>query len=264
MKSVLFVFCLVFVYCLALPREIQTDNADIELPDGAISCQIDSPSRDECIKEAIQDMLPKLQKGLDYLNIPPLDPYTVNGTTFEYKRGELYTMLNLKTVTFYGLSKTQIKDVRTKIDDNGMYTEIDIFLPRFFAEGLYKASGKFNSFKINSKGYFNMTFIDTASTQKMRGVFETKNGQQYLKLVEYDLMPVIGDLKAYMTGIFPDPQLNRLANEFINQYWPFLYRDIIPETKAMWEPLILSELNAFLLRLPFNKMLFYGDESKDS
>lgn len=27
---------------------------------GTITCQIDSPDRDECIKEAIQDMLPKL------------------------------------------------------------------------------------------------------------------------------------------------------------------------------------------------------------
>lgn len=27
---------------------------------GTISCQIDSENRDECIKEAIQDMLPKL------------------------------------------------------------------------------------------------------------------------------------------------------------------------------------------------------------
>lgn len=95
---------------------------------------------------------------MQYLNIPPIDPYTKNGTTFEYKRGDIYAMLTLKTVTFYGMSKAEIKDVRTKIDDNGMYTEIDVFIPHLFSEGLYKASGKFNSFKINSKGFFNMTF----------------------------------------------------------------------------------------------------------
>jgi len=67
-----------------------------------------------------------------------------------------------------------------------------------------------------------------------------------------------------MTGIFADPELNRLALDFINQYWPFLYRDIIPETKDMWEPLLVDEMNAFLLRVPFKKMLFYGDEGKDS
>lgn len=97
---------------------------------------------------------------MNYLNIPPLDPYTVNGTSFEYKRGEIYAMLTVKTATFHGMSKAQIKDVRTKIDDNGMYTEIDVFIPRIYAEGLYKATGKFNSFKINAKGAFNITFSE--------------------------------------------------------------------------------------------------------
>lgn len=97
---------------------------------------------------------------MDYLNIPPLDPYTLNGTTFEYKRGEIFATFTLKTVTFRGMSKAQIKDVRTKITDDGMYTEIDVFIPRVYAEGLYKANGKFNSYKINSKGTFNMTFSE--------------------------------------------------------------------------------------------------------
>ncbi|XP_037033894.1 uncharacterized protein LOC119072724 [Bradysia coprophila] len=260
----LIVFCLILVPCLAIPSEIQTDKATVELPDGAISCQIDSPTRDECIKEAIQDMIPNLQKGMDYLNIPPIDPYTVNGTTFEYKRGDIAATLNVKTVTFHGMSKAQIKDVRTKIDELGMSTEIDVFMPRIYAEGLYKATGKVNSFKINAKGTFNMTFKDTAITQKMKGVFETVDGERYLRIESYDIIPTIGDLKVQMTGIFPDPELNKLAVEFINQYWPFLYRDIIPETRKMWEPMLLEQINAFMLRLPFSKMLYYGDERKQN
>jgi hypothetical protein len=260
----LIVFCLILVPCLALPREIQTDEATVELPHGAISCQIDSPTRDECIKEAIQYMIPKLQNGLGYLNIPPIDPYTVNGTTFDYKRGDISATLNVRTATFRGMSKAQIKDVRTKIDDYGMSTEIDVFIPRIYAEGLYKASGKVNSFKINAKGAFNITFKDTATTQKMKGVFETRDGERYLKIESYDIVPTIGDLKVQMTGIFPDPEMNKLAVEFINQYWPFLYRDMIPETRSMWEPILLEQINAFMLRLPFNRMLYYGNERTEN
>ncbi len=146
---------------------------------------------------------------MDYLNIPPIDPYTVNGSTFEYKRGDIFATLTLKTVTFYGMSKAEIKDVRTKIDENGMSTEIDVFTPRIYAEGLYKASGKFNSFKINAKGAFNMTFIDTSSTQKMKGVFEDRDGERYLRIESFDIVPYIGDLKVSMTGIFPDPELSK-------------------------------------------------------
>lgn len=108
------------------------------------------------------------------------------------------------------MSKAEIKDVRTKIDEKGMTTEIDVFTPKIFAEGLYKAVGKFNSFKINAKGAFNMTFTDTATTQKMKGVFETIDGEQYLRIVHYDIIPFIGDLKVQMSGIFPDPELSKM------------------------------------------------------
>lgn len=154
-------------------------------------------------------MLPKLRQGMPSLNIPPLDPYTINGTTFEYKRGEMSAMLTLKTATFYGMTNTEIRDVRTTIDENGMTSEIDAFIPTMRAQGLYKGVGKFNNFKINAKGTFNMTFTNTAVTTKTKGVFETRDGEQYLKIVGYDLIPSIGDLKVEMTGLFPDPELSK-------------------------------------------------------
>ncbi|KAJ6649233.1 hypothetical protein Bhyg_04467 [Pseudolycoriella hygida] len=223
---------------------------------GAISCQIDSPTRDVCIKEALQDMLPKLKNGMAYLNIPPLDPYTINDTTIEYKRGDIYAVLTLKTATFHGMSEAEIREVRTKIDDYGMSTEVDVFMPHLSAEGMYKANGRFNSLKINAKGAFNMKLKDTATTHKFKGVFETRDGERFLKIESYDVIPTIGDLKVQMTGIFQDPELNKIAVEFINQYWPLFYRDMIPETKAIWEPILLTQLNAFMLRLPINRMLF--------
>lgn len=80
-------------------------------------------------------------------------------------------MLNAKYATFHGLSNVVLKDVRTKIDDNGMETEIDVFAPRVFAEGLYKASGKFNNFKMNAKGFFNITFSEYNSSMTFEFFF---------------------------------------------------------------------------------------------
>jgi len=252
MKTFLIGFCLVVIPCLALP----TENQNIEIPFN--SCQIDTTSRDECIKSSIQNILPKLQDGTI---IQSIDPYTINERTFEYKRGELYTKLNLKTGNVHGISKTEIKDVRTKIDDNGLYAEIDVFVPRILAEGLYKSNGKFNSFKINAKGSYDITIIDTAATLKIKGVFVTKNGQQYLRIVNFDITPVIGDFKVNITGISPDPEINRLHLDFINHYWPLLYRDAVPQTKEVWEPHVISRINAVLLRVPFKTILFYGKEN---
>lgn len=38
-----------------------------------------------------------------------------------------------------------------------MKTEVDVYFPRVHLEGLYKGEGRFNDFKMNSKGYFNVT-----------------------------------------------------------------------------------------------------------
>lgn len=41
-----------------------------------------------------------------------------------------------------------------------MKTEVDVFFPRVHLEGLYKGEGRFNDFKMNSKGYFNVTMSE--------------------------------------------------------------------------------------------------------
>lgn len=54
--------------------------------------------------------------------------------------------------------------------------------------------------------------VDTATTHKMTGVFENNDGKQYLRIVHFDLVPNIGDLKVQMTGLFPDPELSKIVN----------------------------------------------------
>lgn len=39
-----------------------------------------------------------------------------------------------------------------------MLTEVDSYYPRLFVEGYYKGEGRFNNFKLNAKGYFNISF----------------------------------------------------------------------------------------------------------
>lgn len=123
-----------------------------------------------------------------------------------------------------------------------------------------------------------MVLADVAATLKIKGVFITKNGQRYLRIVNFDFTPVIGDFKINITGISPDPEISELLIQIentlstlkhfftdqqhlnlINQYWPLLYRDIIPQTKEIWEPHVISRINAYLLRVPINTLIFSAD-----
>lgn len=57
-------------------------------------------------------------------------------------------------------------------------------------------------------------------------------------------------------GFFTD----RLVVDFINQYWPYIYREVLPESRSIWEPLAVAEANKFLLHVPIKKILYFSDE----
>lgn len=86
---------------------------NFNLAAGTITCQIDSPDRDECIKEAIQDMLPKLVNGMESLRIPPIDPYRVESQSMTFRRGDSFAATGtIRKTNIYGASNAKITDVK--------------------------------------------------------------------------------------------------------------------------------------------------------
>lgn len=55
--------------------------------------------------------------------------------------------------------------------------------------------------------------------------------------------------------------LDRITMEFVNQYWPFFAREILPQARETIEPVLIEEANKFLLHVPIRKMLYYGEET---
>lgn len=47
---------------------------------------------------------------------------------------------------------------------------------------------------------------------------------------------------------------------FMNTYWRFVYQQILPQTKSVWEPMFVHESNRFLETLPIDSMMYYGNK----
>lgn len=54
--------------------------------------------------------------------------------------------------------------------------------------------------------------------------------------------------------------LDRVALEFVNQYWSILVPEMWPQIQKHVEPLLVEEANRFSLHVPLRKMLYYGNE----
>lgn len=116
-------------------------NEYIFTASGTITCQIDSPDRDECLKQFMQDMLSQsvvriiqmnpsnlsdnlksfwqsqfiylIQNGMKMFGIPAIDPYVIDSHTVTYKRGGNFSVTaTMFDVKVHGASKAKIMDVK--------------------------------------------------------------------------------------------------------------------------------------------------------
>nr|XP_029730033.1 LOW QUALITY PROTEIN: putative beta-carotene-binding protein [Aedes albopictus] len=218
-------------------------------------CNRNDPELGQCIKDSIQRLLPELVNGIPSIGFPAIDPFTQDSNYFEYKNQQMHGSLHLKNAKTYGMSRAQIRDVRAAAVDDTFNMEVDVYFPKVITEGKYKEKDVSHAIKLVSKGYFNVTTTDVSTTWKISGRTTQRQGEEYLLIDKFDMTPEVGDMKVYATGLFPDPGLNQVALDFVNQYWPSLYKEMLPETRHSWEPMMLDIINKMFNRVPYRRLL---------
>ncbi|CAD6997909.1 unnamed protein product [Ceratitis capitata] len=83
-------------------------------------------------------------------------------------------------------------------------------------KGNYKADMTLNEVKMTPKGYFNVTMSDLTLSSESEGELYERDG--HINLV-------------------PDPALNAVILDFVNQYWRQVYKVMLPQTRSTWEPM---------------------------
>uniref|UniRef100_A0A182MKW2 Haemolymph juvenile hormone binding protein n=1 Tax=Anopheles culicifacies TaxID=139723 RepID=A0A182MKW2_9DIPT len=228
---------------------------EVELPVFMEICYRDSPVLGSCIKNSIQRMLPEMTAGIEAFGFPGLDPYETKSTYIDYKRNQMSASLHVKNAKTYGMSKARILDVRASATDKFLNLAVDVHFPEIVMEGYFKGEGRFNSIKLASKGYFNNTMTDVTTTWMMSGHVKERNGEEYLEIETFDMAPEVASMKIYATGLFPDPELNQVALEFVNQYWPMFYKELLPNSRQVWEPEMVALVNKIFLNVPYRRLL---------
>uniref|UniRef100_A0A182RCP4 Circadian clock-controlled protein n=1 Tax=Anopheles funestus TaxID=62324 RepID=A0A182RCP4_ANOFN len=229
--------------------------SDVELPTYMEICYRDSPDLSNCIKNSIQRMLPEMHAGIEALDFPSLDPYKTQSTYIDYKRNQMSASLHVKNAKTFGMSKARILGVRASATDKSANIEVDVHFPEIVMEGYFKGEGRFNSIKLASKGYFNNTMTDVTTTWSMAGRVKERDGEEYLQIESFDMAPEVANMKIYATGLFPDPELNQVALEFVNQYWPMFYKELLPSSRQVWEPVMVELVNKIFLSVPYRRLL---------
>ncbi|KAH8274028.1 hypothetical protein KR044_008589 [Drosophila immigrans] len=216
------------------------------------TCSQNDNNINECIKQGFQELTPRLKNGISDLNIPSMDPFQLGKSSYNYNSGILQGRIAMRNVQIHGLSEGIVDKVDYRQKDKRVRLDLLSHVPQMLAEGNYKADIKLNDMKLTPKGTFNITLTDVSMKTRALGELYERDGHSYVRLTKLETEPKVGNMRIYANGLVPDPALNDVILDFINQYWRQLYQAMLPETMATWAPLMLKVGNDFFEALPFD------------
>lgn len=223
-----------------------------ELPVDIPTCEQGDININECIKRAFQQVTPRLKDGIKELNIPPMDPFIIERNNFEVRSSFAQGRVQVRNVRIFGISEGTVRKVDYRMDGDKVHMGLATQMPRLYIEGNYKADMMINELKMTPKGYFNVTMSDLVLSSESEGELYERDGHTYLRLTKFNFEPEIGDMQIYASNLVPDPALNAVILDFVNQNWRQVYKIMLPQTRSTWEPMFLRVMNAFFGAVPFD------------
>ncbi|CAL7939385.1 unnamed protein product [Xylocopa violacea] len=222
---------------------------DYQLPATVKTCKRDNDDYSSCLRLAIQEAWPTFIQGLPDFDIPVLDPYYIDFHSIEHASGQLRGKVSATDVRTYGLAKARFLSVKPEMKDDFFRLEIDVDIPKILIDGDYKAEGQLSSFKIGGSGFFNISMEDIRSTWDISG--HVVNDRWVVE--HFKLAPTVGSMKIWFSDLFNgNDDLNRAALVFINEYWPLVYRGMLPKMMEMWDLYLSEFVNRFFSKIPFS------------
>lgn len=170
-----------------------------------VPCKFNNPKLDTCITETINTLLPSLRNKIANIDLPSLEPIVYKSIGFTYRDIGSFSVRDFKG---YGISRAKVLNVKTEFNDDQILYKSEFFVPKILLTGNYKANVQFNNFKLAPKGQFNITLKSVSGRLRVNAETNKVNGDDFLNLLNFDIVPVVKEIKFSISGLFTDPSLS--------------------------------------------------------
>lgn len=251
-----------------------TVGLGLKLPSYIEPCSKRDPKIEECIKNQANNVIPIIApKGDKTYRIPSADPLIINQLEFSpgqvrvqakdvkfddlaVKRPPSSITLNIvaKDLVVRGLKNSRVVNLKFNYNDPNQHYDIEMEIPRTEVKGKYKANGKILLLPITGDGdcYINITNAHAFFSFDNK-LTKRKDGLHYATPVNPQLrINVKGDMKTHLTNLFSGNKL--LAdnmNQFLNDNWQDVFREIGPTIADAIEQVIMHLLTNMFDQVPF-------------
>ncbi|XP_046392211.1 uncharacterized protein LOC124160409 [Ischnura elegans] len=241
-------------FATALPK---IDKGTYKLPEYMKFCKRSDPSMDKCLKDTIQYLIPKFSNGAPEFRLPSLDPMYLSDLRMDYDDGSVSASILIKNMRFDGISNLTVVDVRTSFEEDGkLAIDVDAFFPTVFTEGTAKIVGKLWELNVATAPKYNVTMGGISTTWMIRGEIEERDGREYLKVVSFDMKPLVAAMYINVSPLFPKSEsMSKFAEGVINNMWPEIYEALLPAARSNWDKIMTQLANAIFQKVPLDVLL---------
>nr|XP_023017121.1 circadian clock-controlled protein-like [Leptinotarsa decemlineata] len=236
MYSVLFLI----VYLANAVRS--TENVTFETPEYILPCLKADPEINKCLVKTFNHLRPYLKEGIKDIDVPSLDPLTIDNLIMENGRGPFRIRAAFYNISTNGASNYSVGNIKTDLDN--YVIEFGIHLPRLECKGKYDVNGNVLLFPVRSKGDFWAIFLDVNGAAKIFGKeFRNEKDVRFMKI---DKMVVDFEMKKSRFRIKDIINHGNIIGEAMNQFLNNNADEIIAEMKPAANAAIAKHFKGFL------------------
>ncbi|KAF2885932.1 hypothetical protein ILUMI_20239 [Ignelater luminosus] len=212
----------------------------------------DDSKLNECVKWAFNEIRPHVSNGIEEIGLPPLNPLVIPKLKIRQDTPMANYTLTMVNFTITGLDKYDLKEFQYDPKANTFHFRIQ-FDPLPLA-AFYKISGQVVRIPLEGKG------IGRAAIGPINAIFEIKGGMRKSRGIDYydpkyvNITLDMGDGSYYMSGLFNNEQLERIANNMVNANSLMVVEAMTPMFEKLGEIGTMRFMKT-LTKIPFSRLL---------
>jgi hypothetical protein len=171
-----------------------------KLPEYVESCSRNSQALGSCmISDLIHSIKPHLEKGIEAMAIPSLEPLEIEDFEVDAKEKDVDLKLKVSGLQIWGGSDFNIDNLRVNWDV--MSTHADIMLPLLKAKCNYQVEGTILDQPLKGSGVFKSNFSDLLVNMKALGkLVDNSDNEQVTDITTLELKAKIRDAEGSATN----------------------------------------------------------------
>ncbi|KAJ0181376.1 hypothetical protein K1T71_003461 [Dendrolimus kikuchii] len=239
-------------YSLIVLFSVITCGSLKEIPDYIKICKWNPATIDACVKDSIESLRPHLNKGIQELEVPGIEPFYISELVAINNNSSPLHAVG-KDIKVTGAGNFIIENL--SIDLDNFVSSFRVKFEKLFFKGKYKVDIQL-LLPLKGEGTMTAESKGVVAEFVLRSQPVHKDGKEYIKFTSLDTNIDMKDYKVKLEGLFNgDKVLGDAANEAINQNKADFLKATKPSLEATISKLLLESANKIVYGLTFDQLI---------